>query len=148
MRCVERVVDRHPGVGQPVDLVQREPEPPLELRLPPRHRDAPGQPDPVPAVQLRGRLLPEHGQGGAHEVEDRGLEPADLATGRANRVRERLRGWVLPSRIGFLDDDEPVPVGEQRDRCDERVAVLAPADERPRVRQDRQGPASFLHHQV
>ena len=78
-RLVERVVDRHAGVGRAVGLDQADGRSAAsnsarELRdgHPPR------QPDRVIGVVGRRRSLVQHRQRGAHEVEDRRTEPPHL----------------------------------------------------------------------
>ena len=77
-RRVQRCEHHATRLGGAIQLHQAAAKALFELRRKCGQRYAPAQAGAVVAVARRGGLLPEHGDGGAHEVEHRGLQRAHL----------------------------------------------------------------------
>src|SRR5258706_3831136 len=69
----------------------------------------------------------------------RRLDPADEATGGADRLGHDLARWVLLARLGLLDDREPVARSDLAEDLEETIAIGSSPGQRAGAGEEREG---------
>ena len=122
---VLRRVDDGADLGRAVELDEAAAEALLERGRPFGHRHAPAEAGAVVPVGRSARLLPKHGEGGAHEIEDGRLQRAHLVpvAGEAEALAD---GRDRPQEQRGCDRHDGCVEVEQRVRAIENIVLLEP----------------------